>query len=61
MWKKNKKFKKLNMITTKKKKKKKNLGVEFENEKWIFFILLFVCLIYFFWDPSRKENKWLMK
>ena len=59
MWNKNKKCKKLNMITTK--KKKKNLGVEFENEKWIFFILLFVYLIYFFWDPSRKENKWLMK
>ena len=50
MWKKNKKCKNLNMITTKK-KKKKNLGVEFENEKWIFFILLFVCLIYFFLGP----------
>ena len=57
MCKKNKKFK----YDNQKKKKKKNLGVEFENEKWIFFILLFVCLIYFFWDPSRKENKWLMK
>ena len=41
MWKKNKKCKKLNMITTKKKKKKKILGLSLKMKNGFF---LFFCM-----------------
>ena len=59
MEKKNQKGQKSNMS-------EKNIGAEFESEKWIFFFFSFACLfiyvfIYLFWNPSHKGNKWLMK
>ena len=58
MWKKNKKCKKLNMITTKKKKKKKKkkilgLSLKMKNGFFLFFCL-FVWFIFFGTLVARK-------